>query len=590
MAQDITELLVRYRSETTELNKAKSQVDQLASQIGKTDVNYKKLDKEQKKTYDSIVKNNQKASDGLGKMNGMIKGAVMGYASFTFMKQATKLFADFDDQLKRTQALTGATAVETMELEKQSKLLGKTTAFSASQVAQAQGNMAQSGLKVNEILAATPGVLSLASAAQIDMASATDLTTSALNIFGLEARKATSVADILATAQSKSAGNAQWFGMAIQNAGANAKSLGYDLEHTTAILATLAPAFKEGGSAGTSLNAILRDLTKGMDKQGNIMINNKKVMVAQNGSMLSMDKIIANVTKSTKGMTDVQKRQALATVLGDESMRGFNVLLGQGAEKITEYDKIMDNSTGTAKTMADTMESGLGGSLRNLQSGVEAATISLVEALLPGIRVVVETATGLASIVGKVADLYRDYPGIMWSMTAALGAYVAIQKATVLWNTLINASNPFGWIKIAITAAVAALAYFENKFGTVSKMMDKVAGWFGLEPKEKTATSEVNLKEIPKHAKGTNNAPGGISLVGEEGPELVNLNKGSQVIPAGKTREMLGGRNVQIEGDRIEINITSKYANVDEVVEEVKEYLDRRDRRKNAQIMSMLGN
>lgn len=590
MAQDITELLVKYKTDTLELKKSKIATEKLAEEIKKADADYNKLDKDQKKTYDSIVNGTKKSVNATDKLTEKLKNMAMGYASFQFLKQSITLFANFDDQLKRTQALTGATATETMELEKQSKLLGKTTAFSASQVAQAQGNMAQSGLKINEILAATPGVLSLASAAQIDMASATDLTTSTLNIFGLEAGKATAVADVLATAQSKSAGNAQWFGMAIQNAGANAKSLGYDLEHTTAILATLAPAFKEGGSAGTSLNAILRDLTKSMDKQGNITIGNKKVMVAQNGTMLSMDKIIANVTKSTKGMTDVQKRQALATVLGDESMRGFNVLLGQGAEKITEYDKIMDNSTGTAKTMADTMESGLGGSLRNLESVVEAATISLVEAFLPGIRVAIDIATGLANIVGKVADLYRDYPGIMWSMTAALGAYVAIQKATVLWNTLINASNPFGWIKIAITAAVAALAYFENKFGTVSKMMDKVAGWFGLEPKEKTATSEVNLKEIPKHAKGTNNAPGGISLVGEEGPELVNLNKGSQVIPAGKTREMLGGKSVQIEGDRIEINITSKYANVDEVVEEVKEYLDRRDRRKNAQIMAMLGN
>lgn len=587
MSQDITEMLVKYRSDISDLEKAKSATDVLAEKIKKSDVDYSKLDKTQKKTYDSIVKNNQKATDSTEKFGSMVKSAVMGYASFSFMKQATKLFADFDDQLKRTQALTGASAIETIELEKQSKLLGKTTAFSASQVAQAQGNMAQTGLKVNEILAATPGILSLASAAQIDMASATDLTTSTLNIFGLEADKATLVADTLAKAQATSAGNAQWFGTAIQNVGANAKSLGYDLASTTAILATMAPAFKDGGSAGTSLNAILRDLNKKMDKQGNIMINNRKVAIAQNGTMLSMDKIISNVTNATQGMTDVQKRQALATFLGDEAMRGFNTLLGAGADTIVDYKGKMDTATGTAKKMADTMESGLGGSLRNLQSGVEAATISFVEALMPAIQLTVDTATGLASVANEISSLYRDYPAVMWTVTGALTAYVAIQKAIVLWNTLINASNPFGWVKIAVTAAIAALSLLENKFQLVSKTINKVKSIFGIETTDKA--TEIKTTPIPAHAKGTENAPGGLSLVGEEGPELVNLKKGSQVIPAEKTSKMLGGKAISIGGDTISITISGG-GNTEDIIEELEERLARRERRKAARLMAALGN
>lgn len=586
MSKDITELLIKYRTDTTELNKARSATEELAEQIRKSDVDYSKLNKSQKRTYDSIVKGNKKATGATSNFTNAIKGAVAGYASFTFIKQASQLFADFDDQLKRTQALTGATAIETMELEKQSKLLGKTTAFSASQVAQAQGNMAQSGLNVNQILSATPGILSLASAGQLDLANATDLVTSTLSIFGLEAENSSRVSDVLAKAQATSTGNAQWFGSAIANVGANAKSLGYDLESTTAVLATMAPAFKDGGSAGTSLNAILRDLTKSIDKQGNVMINGKKVMVAQNGTMLSMDKIIQNVSKSTQGMTDVQKRQALATFLGDEAMRGFNTLLGAGSTTILEYNKKMDTATGTAKTMADTMESGLGGSIRTLKSGVEAATISFVEALLPAIKFTIETATGLASIVNEVAGLYKEYPGIMWSITGALGAYVAIQKGVVFWQTLVNLTNPFGWIKIGIMGAVAALSYLENKYKTVTKAISTVKGWFGVKTEEKA----TDVKPIPAHAKGTNNAPGGISLVGEEGPELVNLKKGSQVIPTKKTSDILSkaGNSFKVEGDRITVNITG--GSSDDIIEKFEEFLDKRERRKTARIMAALGN
>ena len=48
-------------------------------------------------------------------------------------------------------------------------------------------------------------------------------------------------------------------------------------------------------------------------------------------------------------------------------------------------------------------------------------------------------------------------------------------------------------------------------------------------------------------AVGTRNAPGGMALVGERGPELVNLPRGSQVIPAAQTSQMMGGVGGSVE-------------------------------------------
>ena len=50
---------------------------------------------------------------------------------------------------------------------------------------------------------------------------------------------------------------------------------------------------------------------------------------------------------------------------------------------------------------------------------------------------------------------------------------------------------------------------------------------------------------IPGFATGTSFAPGGLALVGERGPELVNLPRGSQVFPNGQTERMLGGQASQ---------------------------------------------
>ncbi|MDO7787122.1 hypothetical protein P6N53_07820 [Desulforamulus aquiferis] len=62
---------------------------------------------------------------------------------------------------------------------------------------------------------------------------------------------------------------------------------------------------------------------------------------------------------------------------------------------------------------------------------------------------------------------------------------------------------------------------------------------------------------IPQFATGTNFAPGGAALVGEEGPELVNLPRGSQVLPANKTKEILsssGSINAQSGAKKVQIN------------------------------------
>lgn len=569
MAEDITTLLVRYKQETTELKKAQALTDQLADEISRAEVDMDKLDKTQRKTYDSIVRNSKKAKTEQKGLTDSIKSMAAGYLSFHTIKQAVKQFADFDDALKRTQALTGATATQSMELEKQARDLGATTAFTASQVAIAQGNMGQAGLKVNQILEATPGILALASAGQVDLASATDMSISALNIFGLEASKATHVADLLATAQANSTGNTQWFAMAIQNAGANAKTLGYTLEDTLAILGAMAPAFKEGGSAGTSLNAILRDLNKNMNRQGQIMLNGKKVKIAQNGEMLSMSQIIANVDKATKNLTKTQKYQALATVLGDEAIRGFNVLLGAGADEITRYDNIMDSATGTAKKMSDIMESGVGGALRETGSAIESVALQLVTTFEPAIMIVLDAFSGFLTNTSKILEVINNSDALQSVAAGFLTAAGAVKVLTGAMTLLGIASSatPLGAIAAIAGLVVAGGTYLYKKFNKP----------------EETATNNV-----PKYALGTNDAKGGLSLVGERGPELVNIPQGSQVVPTEKTKELLSQRNT-VSGDNINITINSTGADIDDIIDKLTDFFDQRERRSIARTRIMLG-
>ena len=66
----------------------------------------------------------------------------------------------------------------------------------------------------------------------------------------------------------------------------------------------------------------------------------------------------------------------------------------------------------------------------------------------------------------------------------------------------------------------------------------------------------IASQPTPQFATGTPYAPGGLALVGEAGPELVNLPRGAGVIPAPRTADMIGGQaqtvyQINVEGSII---------------------------------------
>lgn len=97
--------------------------------------------------------------------------------------------------------------------------------------------------------------------------------------------------------------------------------------------------------------------------------------------------------------------------------------------------------------------------------------------------------------------------------------------------------------------------WFKDIWDTVSgwaeKIGDKMGQFFGLFSKENKSTGSHVAKGIlgvltggisnifTGFATGTENAPSGLAVVGEEGPELVNFRGGEQVIPAPQTKQML---------------------------------------------------
>jgi phage-related protein len=110
-----------------------------------------------------------------------------------------------------------------------------------------------------------------------------------------------------------------------------------------------------------------------------------------------------------------------------------------------------------------------------------------------------------------------------------------------VWEGLGNVvSGVWGAITATIKGAINLIITAINTFiRSMNKIKFDVPDWVpGFGGKE----WGINFPLIPMLAKGTDYFQGGMALVGEEGPELVNLPRGSQVIPNDRTNSMLNAQ------------------------------------------------
>lgn len=85
--------------------------------------------------------------------------------------------SQYETSMSSVQAISGATADEMEALEAVAREMGATTRYSASESADALGYMALAGWDVEQMTSALPGVLNLATAGQLDLATASDIVT-----------------------------------------------------------------------------------------------------------------------------------------------------------------------------------------------------------------------------------------------------------------------------------------------------------------------------------------------------------------------------------------------------------------------------
>ena len=189
---------------------------------------------------------------GLAALTGVTSGFGIG--------SALNLVSNFSKQVGTLAGVTGASSERIAELTAQSKRLGATTVFTASQVAQAQVNLARGGLDVNEILSATPQVLTLAQAGNLSLAEASKILTTVTRGMGLAFENSTSSINVLVRSANTAPHRVEDIGLAFEYVASVARGVGISFQEVVGAISVFASVGVVGEKAGTALRAVLSKL------------------------------------------------------------------------------------------------------------------------------------------------------------------------------------------------------------------------------------------------------------------------------------------------------------------------------------------
>lgn len=364
-------------------------------------------------------------TDAAKKVAALGVAAVGAFAAFS-----VKTGMDFEAQMSKVQAISGATATEVEALTAKAKEMGATTKFSATESAQALEYMAMAGWKTDQMIGGLPGIMNLAAASGEDLAEVSDIVTDALTAFGLKASDSAHFADVLAKASSSSNTNVSLMGNTFQYVAPVAGALGYSIEDTAVAIGLMANAGIKGEKAGTALRGALTNLAKPSDTVAAYMDALNVSLTDAQGNVKPLSALMVDLRQKFAGLTDAQKAEYAAGIAGKEAMSGLLAIVNASDADFNNLTQAIANSDGTAQSMAQTMQDNLKGQLEQLGGAVETVGLTFYDAIKG------KATDAITSIADKISA---------WQSDGSIDA-VAEKVGVVFGNAVDKASSALTWL------------------------------------------------------------------------------------------------------------------------------------------------
>lgn len=400
--------------------------------------------------------------------------------------KAVNIGKDFENAMSQVAATMlidrstaeGQAAFET--LENAARECGATTAFTATQAAEALNYLALAGYDADKAATALPTVLRLAGAGAMELAQASDMITDAMSALGIEATQSNleGFADQMAKTASKANTSVSQLGEAILTVGGTAKYLTGGTTELNTCIGLLADNGIKGSEGGTKLRNMITSLTAPTDKAAAALDSLGVNVFDSKGEMRSMQSIFEDLNAAMNGMGTDKKSALLSAIFNKTDLKAVNALLGTSTERWYELSAAVENSSGACQEMYEIQLDNLKGDMDILQSATEDLAISAYQAMNGPLREAVQMATNW---VGELATAFNEdgfsgLAGAIGEVVAEAVEYLAfyapqlVQMAIILLTSFLNGitgASP----QIAQAAAETLTVFMNGIFSMIPQLL-----------------------------------------------------------------------------------------------------------------------
>jgi TP901 family phage tail tape measure protein len=404
--------------------------------------------------------------------SSMTMAGILGTAPIAM---AMKSFMAFDDTMRAVKASVQGTEADFESLTAKARELGRSTSYTAQEVAAAILEMGRQGFSPKQIDASVQGMLDLARATGTDLPLATEIAIATLRQWEMDASESTNVADILVAAVNGSAASLEDFGETLGYVGPIAKEANMSFQDTAKAIGALANMGIKGSMAGTSLRQILLQLT------------DKKIQERLHG--IGVEALDASNELRKPGDVLVELGKAMADMPNAERLSLMKDLFDQRAVtagvklvrvQFEELNEAIDNASGTARKQAAEMDAGIGGAWRQMTGAIEDVALSVGTALAPTL---IKLADYLTSCVNSISSFVAESSGLILGVTAVSAGLLVLGPIVYgIGMAMMGAASGFGVLATAaglllspVGLVVAGFALLAQEGSKVDQLMSAAA-------------------------------------------------------------------------------------------------------------------
>ena len=366
-----------------------------------------------------------------------------------------KMAADFDKSMTKIKTLVGVAASDVDGMTGSIKQLANEAGVSSGEAAEAMFFITSAGLRGADAMAVLEQATKASALGLGDVATVADLSTSALNAYGVENLSATKATDVLTAAVREGKLEASELSGAMGRTLPIASNMGVKFEEVGAAFAAMSRTGTNANEAATQLNAILMAIMK-TTPQSSAALKELGYTSDELRQQIKDDGLLS-VFQDLKEAS-VGNAQAFETAFGPaRALRGILDLTGASADTTAQIFQRMTNTSGMTARAFDQLQNSAEFKLRKgligLKNSFSELGSVLMTTLMPMLQNVIKFATGLFKAFNQLDPVTQQISIGFAALAVALPTILSVGGSLV--GVFAAMATPIG----LVAAGVAAVAY-----------------------------------------------------------------------------------------------------------------------------------